>query len=67
MEPESLLPCSKEPSTGPNPEPYQLSQYQPILSVEDPADVTILLNATTDDILVWNVTIKLGGGIAPSV
>jgi hypothetical protein len=33
MEPESLLPCSQEPSTGPYPEPDQFNLYHPILSL----------------------------------
>jgi hypothetical protein len=33
MEPESSLPCSQEPSTGPYPEPDQSNQYNPILSL----------------------------------
>jgi hypothetical protein len=32
MEPESSLPCSQEPSTGPYSEPDQSSPYHPILS-----------------------------------
>jgi hypothetical protein len=32
MEPESSLPCSQEPSTGPYPKPDQSSPYHPILS-----------------------------------
>jgi hypothetical protein len=35
MEPEGSLPCSKEPSTGPFPQPNQSSPYHPILSPED--------------------------------
>jgi hypothetical protein len=30
MEPEDSLPCSQEPSTGPNPEPDQSNPYHPI-------------------------------------
>jgi hypothetical protein len=33
MEPEDLLPYSKEPSTDPYPELDQSSQYHPILSI----------------------------------
>jgi hypothetical protein len=32
MEPESSLPSSQEPSTGPYPQPDQSSLYHPILS-----------------------------------
>jgi hypothetical protein len=32
MEPEDSLPCSQEPSTGPNPQPDQSKQYHPIPS-----------------------------------
>jgi hypothetical protein len=32
MEPESSLPCSEEPSTGPYPEPDKSNPYHPILS-----------------------------------
>jgi hypothetical protein len=32
MEPEGLLSCLQEPSTGPYPEPDQSSPYHPILS-----------------------------------
>jgi hypothetical protein len=32
MEPEGSLPYSQEPSAGPYPEPYQSSQYRPILA-----------------------------------
>jgi hypothetical protein len=31
IEPESSLPCSQEPSTGPYPKPDQSSPYYPIL------------------------------------
>jgi hypothetical protein len=31
MEPESLLPCSKEPSSGPDSEPDESSPYNLIL------------------------------------
>jgi hypothetical protein len=33
MEPESLLPPSQEPSTGPYPEPDQSNPHHPILSL----------------------------------
>jgi hypothetical protein len=33
MEPEGSLPCSKEPSTGPYPEPYHSNPYHLILSL----------------------------------
>jgi hypothetical protein len=33
MEPESSIPCSLEPSTGPYPEPYQSNPLHPILSI----------------------------------
>jgi hypothetical protein len=33
METEGSLPCSQEPSTGPNPEPYQSNPHHPILSL----------------------------------
>jgi hypothetical protein len=33
VEPESSLPRSQEPSTGPSPEPYQFNPYHPILSL----------------------------------
>jgi hypothetical protein len=36
MKPESLLPCSQEPSTGTHPEPDRTSPYQPKLSLYDP-------------------------------
>jgi hypothetical protein len=32
MKPESSLPCSQEPSTGPYPESDQANPYHPILS-----------------------------------
>jgi hypothetical protein len=35
IEPEGLLPCSQEPSTGPHPELHRSSPYHPILSLED--------------------------------
>jgi hypothetical protein len=35
MEPEASLPCSQEPSTGPNPEPDQSNQSNPILSLHN--------------------------------
>jgi hypothetical protein len=31
MEIEGTLPCSQKPATGPNPEPYESSQYHAIL------------------------------------
>jgi hypothetical protein len=31
MEPESSLPCSQQPTTGPSPDPDQPSLYHPIL------------------------------------
>jgi hypothetical protein len=33
MEPEGLLPCSQDASTGPYPEQDQSNPYHPILSV----------------------------------
>jgi hypothetical protein len=33
MEPEGLLPCSQEPSTGPYSEPDKSNPYHPILSL----------------------------------
>jgi hypothetical protein len=36
MEPDSLLLCSQEPSTGPYPEPDQSSIYHHILFLKDP-------------------------------
>jgi hypothetical protein len=36
MKPEDSLPCSKEHSTGPYPEPDQYNPYHPILSLSDP-------------------------------
>jgi hypothetical protein len=33
MEPDGSLLCSEEPSTGPNPEPYQSNPYHSILSL----------------------------------
>jgi hypothetical protein len=36
MEPEGSVACSQEPSTGPYPEPQQVSPYQAILFLEDP-------------------------------
>jgi hypothetical protein len=38
MEPEGLLRCSQEPSTGPYLEPDQSSPYHPILSLQDDDD-----------------------------
>jgi hypothetical protein len=35
MEPEGSLPCSKEPSTGPYPEPDQSIPYHHILFLQD--------------------------------
>jgi hypothetical protein len=36
MEPEGLLPCSQESSTGPSyPEPEHSSPYHPTLSLQD--------------------------------
>jgi hypothetical protein len=36
MEPEGSLPCSEQPSTGPYPEPDQLSPYHPIIILSTP-------------------------------
>jgi hypothetical protein len=36
MEPESSLPCSQEPSTGPCTEPDELGPYHLVLFLEDP-------------------------------
>jgi hypothetical protein len=36
MEPEGLLLCSKEPSTGRYSEPDQSNPYHPIISLYDP-------------------------------
>jgi hypothetical protein len=35
MEPEGLLSCSQEPSTGPYPELDQSSTYHPIIYLEE--------------------------------
>jgi hypothetical protein len=35
MEPEGLLPCSQESSTGPYPEPDQSGPYHLILRLQD--------------------------------
>jgi hypothetical protein len=37
MEPESSLPCTQEPSTGPYPDPDQSSPHQAVLSLQDPS------------------------------
>jgi hypothetical protein len=36
MEPEGLLPCPQEPSTGNYSDPDQSKPYHPILSLSDP-------------------------------